>query len=400
MSELINKEEFFLPEMRQEVELRISRLEKLMTGGPGALLIGGNANIYYTSGRYFRGYVYLQTGHEPLWFVIRPAALTGEGVIRIHKPEQIPDELRRLGREIPQSIGLELGVLTYSEVERLAKVFVGSKIADATPILNSARMVKTPWEIARMKDDGIHQAAAYSRISHIYKEGMTDVEFQIEIERLLRLEGCLGYSRVAGNRMEINLGSVLCGDNADVPSPYDFAMGGAGVDAALPGGADGTTMKPGTAVMVDMNGAFNGYQTDMTRVWCVGELPALALKAHECSRRILRELEKLALPGTEVCRLYHRAEEIAAEQGLEAYFMGHGQKAGFIGHGVGIELNEQPPITSRNRLPLKENMTIAIEPKFVIPHVGAVGVENTYVVRKDGLENITLFPEQIKRLDH
>lgn len=400
MSELKNKHDFFLPGMREEIELRLSRLMALMADGPEALLIAGNANIYYASGRYFRGYVYIHRGESPVWFIIRPVDLEGEDVVSIHKPEQIPDELRRMGREIPGSIGLELGVLPYSDVMRLAKVFSDSKVVDATSLLTVARMVKTGWEIDRMKEDGIHQAAAYGRIAHIYKEGMTDVEFQIEIERLLRLEGCLGYSRVAGSRMEINLGSVLCGDNADVASPYDFAMGGAGVDAALPGGADGATMMPGTAVMVDMNGAFNGYQTDMTRVWSVGELPPIAFKAHECSRRILRELEQLAKPGVEVCALYRRAEEIAAEEELEQYFMGHGQKAGFIGHGVGIELNEQPPVTGRNRLPLKENMTLALEPKFVIPHVGAVGVENTYVVRPDGLENITIFPEDIKRLDH
>ena len=78
--------------------------------------------------------------------------------------------------------------------------------------------------------------------------------------------------------------------------------------------------------------------------------------------------------------------------------MGHTQKAGFIGHGVGIEVNELPVLAPRSRDVLEEGNVIAIEPKFVIPHVGAVGIENTYLVRKDGLECLTKSPEDISEL--
>ena len=109
-------------------------------------------------------------------------------------------------------------------------------------------------------------------------------------------------------------------------------------------------------------------------------------------------LTKEALPGREVCELYFRAVEIAEKSGLADYFMGHRQKSGFIGHGVGLELNEMPPIAPRCKVPLKSGMTIALEPKFVIPGVGAVGVENTYIVRPEGLENITRSSEEIQPL--
>ena len=150
--------------------------------------------------------------------------------------------------------------------------------------------------------------------------------------------------------------------------------------------------------MVDMNGGFNGYQSDMTRVWRIGDIPELAYKAHECSRAILRRLEQIGSPGFAVSALYEEAMKIVEAEKLADYFMGHIQKAGFIGHGVGIELNEQPAITPRSRESLLENMTIALEPKFVIPGVGAVGVENTYIVTADGLRSITPFPEEIQEL--
>ena len=96
--------------------------------------------------------------------------------------------------------------------------------------------------------------------------------------------------------------------------------------------------------------------------------------------------------------LYKKAMEIVEGEKLEDYFMGHTQKATFIGHGVGIELNEQPVVTARSKDVLEENMTIALEPKFVLPGVGAVGVENTYVVTPEGLKSLTIFPEEIQEL--
>lgn len=392
---------FLFPEnMRPELDLRFDKIRKGMAeAGADAMLVASNANIYYTSLRFFRGYVYIPLQGEPVWFVMRPLDVQPTAdVVLIRKPEQIPTWLAENGRPAPSRLALELDDQTWSDVSRLMKAFDENAPINASPLLRKARMTKTQWELSEMREDGIHQTEAYRRFAKAYREDMTDVEFQVELERILRLEGCLGYSRTSGNLMEINLGSVISGDNADSPTPYEFAMGGSGAHPALPGGADGSIIKRGTTVMVDMNGAFNGYQTDMTRVWRLGEIPELARKAHDCSRRILRELEKSALPGVPCSALYEKAMEIVREENLEAYFMGHRQHAAFIGHGVGIQLNEMPVLTPRSRDVLEENMTLAIEPKFVIPGVGAVGVENTYVVTPEGLSNLTPFPEEIEDL--
>ena len=90
-----------------------------------------------------------------------------------------------------------------------------------------------------------------------------------------------------------------------------------------------------------------------------------------------------------------RAVAMARENGLEDYFMGYTQKAGFVGHGVGIEVNEAPVLAPRSKDILVENQIIALEPKFVIPHVGAVGIEDTYVVTADGLQAITTAPVEM-----
>lgn len=148
-------------------------------------------------------------------------------------------------------------------------------------------------------------------------------------------------------------------------------------------------------VMVDMGGNFTGYMTDMTRVFYVGDIPMLAKKAHQVSIDIHNEIMKMAKPGVPVSQLYDLALNMAKSTGLEDYFMGYTQKAGFVGHGVGIEVNEAPVLAPRSKDILEEGNVIALEPKFVIPHVGAVGIENTYVVNSDGIEKLTHFKEEL-----
>lgn len=392
--------QLILPEIRADIALRLDRILAGMARNEfDAILINYNANLFYTTGRVFRGYVFINKEGKVIYFVVRPNCFKEEdGVVYIRKPEQIPAILTEAGISVTGKAGLELQWLTFTDAQRLMKLFPEAECADCSDLLREARMVKTPLEVELMRSDGIHQAEVYRRIPRLFKEEMSDIELQIEIERVLRLEGCLGFARTSGALMEINMGSVLYGDNADAPTPYDFALGGAGMDSSLPVGANGSIMKPGHTVMVDMNGDFNGYQTDMTRVWRIGEIPEKAIRAHEASRKILRELEKAAKPGFPIAEMCRIAEEIVDAADLRAEFMGHSQKAGFIGHGVGIELNESPVIMARNKGLLEENMTIALEPKFVIPGVGAVGVENTYLVTPEGLQSLTIFPEEISDL--
>lgn len=382
-----------------EIKLRINKISEILRSqNTDAILIFDNANLYYTSGRVFNGYTYINAVGDFLFFVKRPVGLTGDNVVYIRKPEQITEELLKHNHRMPKSIALEFDTASYSEIERIKHIFSGSDFVNGSSVMRNARSVKTKYEIRQLKESGIRHCAAYKHIGSIYRDGMTDIELQIEIERLLRREGSLGLFRVSGQSMEIFMGSLICGDNADNPTPYDFAMGGAGLDPSLPVGSNGTTIKRGMTVMIDMCGNFNGYMTDMTRVFYHGHLDEMALKAHNLSIDIHHELMDMAKPGTPAAQLYDKAVEIVKSAGMERYFMGHHQQAGFIGHGVGIEINELPVLSPRSKDILKENNIIAIEPKFVIPHVGAVGIENTYAVTEQGLELITPYPEDITEI--
>ena len=163
-------------------------------------------------------------------------------------------------------------------------------------------------------------------------------------------------------------------------------------------GSNGSIILPGNTVMVDMNGNFTGYMTDMTRTFYVGALDTHAKKAHQLSIDIHHTLVDFIKPGVEAKAAYELAMDMVEKAGESDFFMGHTQKAGFIGHGVGIEVNEWPVLAPRSRQVFEKGNVIALEPKFVIPGVGAVGIENTYVVTDNGLECLTPFPEEIAEL--
>lgn len=382
--------------LAKELKLRWDKIQQNMSDiHADGLLICDNVNLYYVSGRIFRGYCYIPVKGEPIFFVRRPLGLNGTQVVYIRKPEEIGEYLQKNGIAFPDKLLLESDSISYSDYKRYETIFTPKEVLNGTALLRRCRSIKTPYEIDLIRRSGELHAKAYETIPSLYRKGMTDVEFSIELEHECRKLGSLGIFRIFGQSMEIFMGSVLAGDNADIPSPYDFAMGGAGLDVSLPVGCNGTVLTEGMSLMVDMGGNFTGYMTDMTRTYAIGSVQELALKAHETSIAIHQAIAAKARPGVAAKDLYELAAEMANHAGLSDYFMGHRQKAGFIGHGVGIEINEAPVLAPRSRDILAEGMVFALEPKFVIPGTGALGIENTYAVTADGVEKLTVCKEEL-----
>lgn len=382
-----------------DYQMKWMRIQKVMQekGADGCLLTNG-INLFYTTGHIYSGYFYLPAEGEPWYFVKRPNGLVGEHVVYLRKPEQLPDLFRENGLSMPQHLLLEADELTYSDYTRLQSIFQPQTTGNATALLRQIRRVKTPWEIEQTCLCARRHEAVYQEIPACFRPGMTDLEFQYEIELRMRKHGSLGLFRAFGPNMDIYMGSILAGPNAETPSPFDFALGGGGMDASCPLGANGTPLEEGMAIMVDMAGNYTPYMTDMTRVYSVGKLSDEAYRAHEVSRRIHQETEAAARPGVACADLYQLALRIVEEEGLASYFMGTKQQAKFVGHGVGLQINELPVLTPRSKEILEENMIFALEPKFVLPGIGAVGVENTYLVTAQGCEKLTHAPEEIINL--
>ena len=392
-----------------------SRLQKvqlvLAKRQADACFITSAVNQYYLAGAIFDGYLYILPEGDPLFFIKRPVNLLDkwnerdeEGVLgkqdgqvneerpprqgrSIRKPEQILDLLRGLGLPQPKRVLIEADQMSFSAATRLQAALDMPEIGNISGEMRKIRAIKSEYELEQMRASARLHGKVYEIIPSLYHKGMTDLELQVEVERQMRLHGSVGIFRSFGENMDIFMGSMLTGDNAQAPSPYDYALGGAGISPLLPIGANGTVLEPGTTLMVDMAGNYGPYMDDMSRTFVIEQAPDLAYRAHQVSMEIHRAIVENGKVGTPCSDLYHLAEVMAKENGLSPYFMGTIQQAKFIGHGVGLEINEPPVLSPRSRDLLEAGMAIALEPKFVLPGIGAVGIENTYIVREGKREN-------------
>ena len=385
---------------QNDLRIRIVRLQKLLAeAGGDAALISTEVNIYYLTGTVFSGYIYLPAESEPFTFIQRPSGLKEEGLIYIRKPEDIPTILKEKNLPLPETLFLEADQITYNEFLRLEAAFHPSRTGNLTPLLRKSRMIKTPWEMEQFRFSAAKHTEAYLEIPSLFRKGMTEIAFQIEIDQVMRKKGSIGIFRTFGANMNIFMGSILSGKNADTPSPYNFAMGGSGIHPCLPVGASDDIIKEGSAVMIDYAGNFTAYMSDMTRVYSFGKLPEIAYRAHQVSKEMHQWLMEEAKPGTACSDIYNHIFETAAKSGFAENFMGFSQQAKFVGHGVGLEINEPPVLMSRSGDLLQTGMVFAFEPKFVLPGIGAVGIENTFIMTDTGIEKLTVFEEEIIRLD-
>ncbi|MCL1920104.1 MAG: Xaa-Pro peptidase family protein [Kiritimatiellaeota bacterium] len=377
-------------ELKDDLVLRWSRIQaRVRAAGADALVVAANVNLFYVSGRVFMGHAYIPAEGEPCFFVRRPCGLKGGRVFEVRKVEQMPDILRDIGVPLPKRVMIEDDDLSHSDWARLAAVFAGSVAGNGSAVLRQCRAAKTPYEVRVMKLTGARQSEVIPRYAAVFEPGMTDQQWSVEMFRVMLRAGGLGHFRIAGYTMEGFMGTVLAGDNGGAVSPYDFALGGAGLHPSLPVGQSGVRLAEGMSVMVDIPGIFYGYITDCSRIFGVGKLAQKAYDAHQVSIDIREAIMAAGKPGVRCEDLYALAVRMAEEAGLADCFMGLAQKAKFVGHGTGIVINELPVLGARSKDVLEEGMTIALEPKFVIAGTGAVGVEDTLVVTPDGMENLT-----------
>ncbi len=383
-----------MPENEQA--LKYSRLREAMRKEDAdACLISLNIHHYYFTGEVFNGYLYITPESGPYYFIIRPSGTEMENRHYIRKPEEIPGILAGLGVSPPRRLWLEADELPYSAYVRLKNIFRPESEGNASAAFRQLRMIKTSWEIGQFRLSARQHEAVYREIPACYRPGMTDLELQIVIENRMRQHGSIGLFRAFGTNMDIFMGSLLAGGNAETASPFDFALGGGGMHPSTPIGANGTVLAEGMSVMVDMSGNYTAYITDMTRVFSVGKLKEEAYAAHWVALEMQQWLAEQAKPGMLCSDIYGYALETARQAGLVGNFMGSRQQARFVGHGVGLQINELPVMAPRYDVPLQPNMVFAFEPKFVLPGTGAIGIENTWLVTENGVEELTCLPEEI-----
>jgi Xaa-Pro aminopeptidase len=223
---------------------------------------------------------------------------------------------------------------------------------------------------------------------------MTEIELAGRVEAAARRGGHQGLVHMRGWNQEVFYGQLSSGEAAAMQSFPDIPLAGEGPSAASPLGAGRRRVVAGEPVILDYVAVLDGYMLDQTRTLAIGTLPEKFGRAHDAAVAILVDVQSAIRPGVTPQDLYRRSLERARELGVAEAFMGSGPlRARYLGHGVGLELDEWPVLAEGWTDPLQPGHVFCVEPKIVFPGEGAVGIEDQYAVTPEGAERLTL-PDQ------
>lgn len=380
---------------KQEVADRIANLysevNKQSLGWEAVLLVD-KVNHYYFTGTMQDGLFVLKNDGTYAYFVRRSFERAKEECLidNVYQINSYKDIRTAIG-DI-SSVLIETEVLTCAALERLKKHFTISNIGSADKAILKVRSVKSRYELACIEESGKqHKYLLESVVPSLLREGMSEAELTAAMYKEMIGLGFHGVARFAMFQTEIVVGQIGFSVNSLYPTCFDGPGGMRGMHPAAPIIGDRSTLlKKGDIVFVDNAYGVNGYHTDRTQIYMFGKNPPdELLNIHRQCKSIQTKAASLLKPGAIPSDIYNSVLEELDESFLQN-FMGFGTRTvKFLGHGVGLQVDEFPIIANGFLEPLAKDMAIALEPKKGVAGVGIVGVEDTYVVTENGGRCIT-----------
>ena len=387
---------------KSEIDQRVDQLKReLDENNIDAALIVQRADLFYFAGTVQEAHLCIPVDGEPILMVFKSLdrAIAESPLSRVaplNSPKDIIDTLSQYGYALPQTIGLELDVLPTNLYFNYQRLFAEARLIDISNFIRRVRTIKSPYEIEMIRRAARLSDQVAARVSGLLREGMTELELAGLVEAEARKLGHQGIVRMRLWGSEMFYGHLLAGPSGAVPSFLSSPTGGTGAYPAVAQGPGFRPIRRHEPVLVDYVFALNGYYSDHARIFSIGDLPDKLTAAHRAMLDVQALVKKAAQPGVRSGDIYYLALERATELGYAENFMGVGEKRiRFVGHGVGVELDEYPFLAAGQDLELQENMTLALEPKLIFPEKGVVGIENTHVVTGDGLEQLGQFQDEI-----
>jgi Xaa-Pro aminopeptidase len=355
----------------------------------------GRVNQYYFTGTMQDGVLLVPRAGEPVFCVRRSfERACDESLFPDIRPmksfrDAVPAVPVAAARE---AVHIETELVPIALVQRFRKHFPCKEVASLDAQIARVRAVKSPYELAIMERCGaIHRRILEEGVPALLREGMNEAEFACDLYSHMVREGHQGIVRFGMFNVDIAVAQLGFGENSIYPTSFDGPGGCVGIGPAAPVlGSRARKLQKGDLVFVDIGCGVDGYQTDKTMTYMFGRpLPDEVIAVHRRCVEIERRLASLLKPGAIPSEIHSKTMESLDPEFLEN-FMGFGnRRAGFLGHGVGLQINEPPVLAEGFDEPLAGGMVLALEPKKGVPGVGMVGTENTYVVTPGGGKSIT-----------
>jgi Xaa-Pro aminopeptidase len=382
---------------KMESELRIIRLQhELRSKGIDGALIIYPIDVYYFTGTRQNSTLWVPSDGNPLLLVRKSySRALKESLIEDTRPFPSSKEFPTLIPEQAKTIGMTFDIIPVQQYNYYAKLLPGRELVDISASNREIRSVKSAWELEQLRQSGEQLCGVFRQVPAFLKPGMRELDLAAEFECRLRKAGNEGYVRMRAFNQELFMGLAVSA-SAGNPGFFDGAVTGRGLSSASPHGASVDLLEANTPIVLDYTGICNGYITDMTRIFVMGSLDPELQHAFDTALAIQRQIVENLRPGAICEELFMKSLAMAEEAGLGKNYMGApGENARFVGHGVGLELDEFPVLAQGFKMPLQAGQTIAIEPKFVIPGKGVIGIENTFAVSGEGGVKLTDLPDDI-----
>jgi Xaa-Pro aminopeptidase len=327
--------------------------KKLSRSKIDGILVTDIVNVRYLTGfTGSSGYAVLTDKHAVFVTDFRYEEQAQEEVRRFHieiehseRTKEIKDIVHELGI---RNLGFEAGSVSYALFNKLQKRKI--RLKPLTDTVESLRIVKSTFELDCIKHAVRRAERAFRRLLPLIKPGITEMKLALKLESLLKEEGC----------------KIL---------PFEVIVA-TGQRSALPHARPtNKTVKKGDLIVFDWGGEYEGYFSDMTRTVMLRdrdmakqkEIYAIVLDAQ------LRAIAAVK-SGVRASIVDSAARDLINQKGYGDNF-GHG-----TGHGVGLQVHEQPSVSWRSRDMISNNMVFTIEPGIYIPGFGGVRIEDMVAV--------------------
>jgi len=388
---------------KDELKRRQDAVRKhLRTVAPvaGGILVFSRLNIYYLTGTFGQGVLWLPLDGEPVLMLRKGVnrAHLEAGITNIASFKsygELPGICADMGSPFTPSVAAVMAGLTWQLGTMLAAKLKDYTIVPGDHAVALAKMVKSEYELEILRRCGEkHHRCLHDILPGWIKPGMTEREISHKAWESFFGEGHMGILRMQAHGEECFLGHVASGDSGNYPSAFNGPLGLRGEHpASALMGYSGKIWTAGEPLMLDIGFQLEGYHTDKTQAYFAGpdsKMPDEIRKAHDFCIEVQDWLCDNAKPGATPSELYAYCLELANRRGMAEGFMGLDEnKVPFVGHGIGLTIDEFPPIAKGFDLPLEKGMVFAFEPKQGIRNVAMVGVENTFEVTENGARCIT-----------
>ncbi|MDD1690205.1 MAG: Xaa-Pro peptidase family protein [Methanoregula sp.] len=378
-----------------ELEDRLKRFRVRMDqkqSGWEMAAITGKVSLYYFTGTMQDGLLLIPQGSDAVFWVRQSFERAEEESLfpDLRQMRSYRDVAAGMGT-IPKTVYLETDLVPVAQLQRMQKHLPFTDVRSVDAQVSAVRAKKSPYEFALMERAGkIHRHVLEDLVPGMLTEGIDEVTFACELYSVMVKEGHQGIIRF-GMFNEMLLGQIGFGTSSIRPICVDTPGGVSGLHPSVPQmGCREKKLKEGDLVVIDIGCGVNGYQTDKTLSYMFGKpIPDYAIREHGRCVEIQDKIAAQLRPGAIPSEIYRNIMADLEPEFLKN-FMGYGnRRVKFLGHGIGLWIDETPVIAEGFDEPLEEGMVFAVEPKKGIPDVGLVGIENTFIVTPQGGRSIT-----------